>query len=187
MPHDDDNYGGGYTIPDNYANLNELAGPTPVDNPRERRHHARSDSLEGVRGGKRHHWLRGKWHHWLSGHAAHNARQPSDDYETPDNYANLSEIAGPEPEQNPDEQHQCHQEFLEDIRTGEHIHEEHEHDGSQSATDRGHSSRSKSPATTHEHVSNIATHLHAVSCLRLSTIRSALKRHWDRSRERERL
>ena len=120
----------------------------------------------------------------------HHHENYSGAYSIPDNYANLSELAAPEPEQNPDEQHQQHQEFLEDIRIDEQNYEQHEceHErDAQSSTDRAQrlpqaerssSSHSESALARQGHVSIIATHLYIVSHLLLFTILGVLKRQW---------
>lgn len=82
-----------YNIPDNYANLNELA-TGPVQNVRE-------DAIAGVR--SREGVLSQEARRQISRSAEERKYQDSAQYNPPDSYANLDELAAPSPVENPAE------------------------------------------------------------------------------------
>lgn len=76
--------GGDYTIPDDYAFLDELAGPSPVENPHERTFY-RHDSLEEERGAEQDY----KGRSWY--------KAPEDLEQRERQHADLSELDAPPP------------------------------------------------------------------------------------------
>ncbi|KAF2269197.1 hypothetical protein CC78DRAFT_529430 [Lojkania enalia] len=100
-----------YSIPDAYGNLNEILGPAPVQNPREQdiyRHSTLEEerSQEQSRRSSRRR------------SSASRARE-LDDYNIPDAYRNLGEIAGPAPVENPHERDLYRHSTLEEERSQE--------------------------------------------------------------------
>ncbi|KUJ22145.1 uncharacterized protein LY89DRAFT_681462 [Mollisia scopiformis] len=99
----------GYDVPDDYANLDEVAAPAPIQNPDDSPIHRRR-TLEGrshhsgdtsaSRGARRPSFGRS------ISHSSRRSRRVSDggtSYDFPDNYAHLDELATPSPVENPDE------------------------------------------------------------------------------------
>lgn len=82
-------------MPEDYVFLDESAVPAPVGD-----HHRESYSEERNR---------------KSGHS--NGHPSSDDYNIPNEFTNLNELASASPVQNPHERHQYRQEYLEERRT----------------------------------------------------------------------
>jgi len=91
----------------NYENLNELAASAPVDDPR---HTERNDSEIT------HHDSRSRQ---SRAHVMTLAAEPSNEYNIPDQYANLNELGASSPVENVDEERQYRAEFLEDTRSHE--------------------------------------------------------------------
>ncbi len=89
-----------YDVPDSYQNLDELAGPPPVQNPDEnvfRRVSAREDDLGAADAA-----VRPSGAPRRLSRARRRSSAARVDYEMPETYANLDEL-GPSPVQNPDE------------------------------------------------------------------------------------
>ncbi|KAE8441783.1 hypothetical protein EG329_004295 [Mollisiaceae sp. DMI_Dod_QoI] len=118
-----------YNIPDNYANLDEIAAPSPVQN--EHDHHIqrvrtlegshRSGETNASREARRQSLVRSISH---SSRRSRNPRRVSQggetNYDFPDNYVNLDELATPSPVENPDEEPVYLHKSLEEAKDQEH-------------------------------------------------------------------
>ncbi|PMD13329.1 hypothetical protein NA56DRAFT_638065 [Hyaloscypha hepaticicola] len=94
-----------YSVPDEYASLDELAAPAPVEDSQTKNLHNRKPDEQFLKGRKE---------------STHHARRiSSDNYNIPDDYTNLDELASPSPVQNPQERHKYTQEYLEERRSQE--------------------------------------------------------------------
>jgi len=114
---------GAYTMLENCASLDELAGPSLIETSQEGQLYHR-DTLEEARAGEP-----SNQRHEKSFHRARHIS--SDSYTIPDSYANLSELAAPLPVENPQEGHLYHHSTLEESRSREQIYqrnEKHNHD-----------------------------------------------------------
>jgi len=101
-----------YSIPDEYASVNEIAAPIPVEDSQKKilNNHETTEQSSGE-GKKRKDY-------------AHHVRQLSaDKYDIPDDFSNLDELASPPPVQNPHERHLCSVEYLEEQRSQEQAYE----------------------------------------------------------------
>ncbi|KAF2190229.1 hypothetical protein K469DRAFT_624818 [Zopfia rhizophila CBS 207.26] len=95
-----------YTLPENYGNLNEVAGPPPVENPGEAAIYQHRSLEDGERSGGKSDASRKSRRNT----AAREGRSGSrgvlgvDEYSIPDDYDKLNEAASPSPIENPREQ-----------------------------------------------------------------------------------
>jgi fluoride exporter len=160
-----------YSMPDEYASLDELAAPAPVEDSQKKnlKSHetTRQSSSEGPsRKGRK--------------NSAHHVRQlSSDNYDIPDDFTNLDELASPSPVQNPHERHLYSAEYLEEQRSQEQAYERNAEqevvDGSDHQVT-GNESRTNTPTSRASPASRFATELYTLSYLISFSILGTLAR-----------
>jgi fluoride exporter len=176
----------GYDVPDSYANLDELATPSPVQNPDE-------DAITRVRtledGRSRHSGDHGGRRPSLGRTLSHTSRvssrrrkpsQGGTHYDIPDNYVHLDELATPSPVENPGEEPIYLHKSLEEAKTQE---KEYQRDQrSQERERRASIARGEEPPKVEEEkqdvhkVSRFATQLYVISYLILFSFFGTLAR-----------
>ncbi|KAI9816889.1 MAG: hypothetical protein M1827_001534 [Pycnora praestabilis] len=111
--------GDDYTEPDDYANLDEVAAPPPVENSEDNPIH-RHESLEEYRsGGEDDERSRSRQPQGAIEDLEGGEGNSREDYDVPDDYANLDELAGPSPVENPSESRFFRRNTLEEVREKE--------------------------------------------------------------------
>ncbi|KAG9235891.1 CrcB-like protein-domain-containing protein [Amylocarpus encephaloides] len=157
-----------YSIPDDYANLDELAGASPIENPNENTR----QPFEEARGEDR-----GNLRAEKEKRSTEQDRQAEDnDYTIPNDFTNLNELAGTSPVENPNENSTFRHRALEDERRSEQDYERAENRQLRSP-------HAGSNSGNHEHddantlkVSKFATQLYTISYLILFSILGTLAR-----------
>lgn len=174
-----------YDTPAAYRNLDEVSGPAPVQSPDDddalRRSEALEDSTAGAAGigdGA----LARTVSNRSSAREQRAARlRPSVaqvEYDAPDEYANLGEVANISPIQNPDEDRIYRHTSLEEVRSREQerIRGERERRQSTERADRSHFSGKKDKSEQRTRVSRFATQIYTVSYLVLFSLLGTLAR-----------
>jgi CrcB protein len=116
----------GYDVPDSYANLDELATPSPVQNPDEdpitrvrTLEQERSHQSEERNDARRLSFARTQSYASRVSSRRRRVSQGGTNYDFPDNYAQLDELADPSPVENPDENPLYLHKSLEEARSQE--------------------------------------------------------------------
>lgn len=155
-----------YDIPDKYANLDELAGPSPVENPDEK----------GL-----------YYHHDLEQFRSKEQGEPQDrqpvsvqpneeDEEDLHEYANLDELEGPPPDENPDERRSYRHHDLEEARTNEQQYERRGSRQEQTRRPSAHDEKVSHGKTPQRKLHRMIFHLYVTSYLILFSILGTLAR-----------
>lgn len=155
-----------YVIPDEYANLDELAGPLPVENPHE----------EGL---CHHHDLeefRSKEQEEIQDRQPVSLQSDEEDKEDSHEYANLDELAGPPPDENPDERQSYRHHDLEEARTNEQHFERRESRQGQNGQPSAHDEKEPPQKTRERKLHRMIFHLYVTSYLILFSILGTLAR-----------
>ena len=165
-------HGAGYVIPDEYANISEVAAPVPVQNPDEAPT-SLVRSFEESAGPNALERRASRLSRNKSPSRSHPAEQSN--YNIPDNYANLDELATPSVVENPDEAHFYRHRSLEEAKS-----QEQEYQRSQERERSNSVARGEDPETAKEleepQISRFATELYTISYLILFSIFGTLAR-----------
>jgi fluoride exporter len=160
-----------YSMPEEYWSLDELTAPAPVA-PSQKRYLYTNEATEqplkenlSRRGSRK--------------SAQHDGRASSDNYDIPDDFANLDELVSPSPVQNPYERHISSQVYLEEQRSQE---QDYERDAEQEFGESSHrqapvdetETKTRTPPTSQ--ASRFATELYVVSYLISFSILGTLAR-----------
>jgi CrcB protein len=182
-----------YDIPDSYANLDELATPSPVQNPDEDAiSHSRSlEDVGASRSARRQSLVREARRESLAESLSHASRissqrprterrqsQGGTYYDIPDNYVNLDELATPSPVENPDEESVYLHRSLEEGRTQEQDYQRKKEEERRASIARGEKPKTdeeKEEPEVHK-VSRSATQLYVISYLVLFSFFGTLAR-----------
>jgi fluoride ion exporter CrcB/FEX len=168
-------HGAEYDIPDTYANIDEIAAPSPVQNPDEnpiyriRSFEERKESNALERRSSR-----------ASRRRSLSRSQPSrhSGYNIPDNYANLDELATPSPVENPDEDSIYRHKSLEEAKAQEQDYQRNRQRERRASIARGEDPdiEKREEEKEGQQVSRFATQLYTISYLILFSFLGTLAR-----------
>ena len=154
---------GQYTVPDNYDNLDEVAGPSPVENPDELNYY-RHESLEQSRSRTRESTRRYRRQDSLEERQVRSSKRRSEDVKE-DEEENLTEVAAPPPIDEGERR----------VSRTENI--SHSENGSPTSIDQGHNEKQQSHhSPRRERASEIATQLYTISYLIFFSLLGTLAR-----------
>lgn len=168
----------GYDISDGYANLNEVAGPSPIQDPNEQ-HVYRVRSLEDRSHSDDRNVSREARRQSLGRSISHSSRRPrrisqgETSYDIPDNYVHLDELATPSPVENPGEQPIYLHKSLEEAKNQE---QEYQRDQQRRESVAGGQPREQSRDEGVHKISRFATQLYVISYLILFSFFGTLAR-----------
>lgn len=157
-----------YDIPDEYANLDEVAGPVPVENPRENGLYHHHD-LEEFRSREQEE-IQDRQPFSLQ------SNEEVEDEEDLHEYANLDELAGPPPDENPDERKSYRHHDLEEARTNEQQYERRASRQEQIGQSSAHDEKGSPQKTREQKIHRMVFHLYVTSYLILFAILGTLAR-----------
>jgi fluoride ion exporter CrcB/FEX len=161
-------------VPDVYANLDEIAAPSPVHNPDETSL-SRVRSVEERRNSNDLEKSSSRAFRERRVSLPQPSRHPS--YDVPDNYANLDELAAPSPVENPDENPIYRHRSLEEFKEQEHEYQQNQQMEIRDSLARGGDPEKKGAEGEEEQqVSRLATQLYTISYLILFSFFGTLAR-----------
>lgn len=158
-----------YDIPDEYANLDELAGPSPVDNRHGEGLYHHHD-LEECRSKEPEEQGETQDIQPLS------VQSIEEDEDDPHEYANLDELEGPPPDENPDERRSYRHHDLEEARTNEQQYERRGSRQERNGQPSPHDEKGSPQKTREWELHRMIFHLYVTSYLILFSILGTLAR-----------